>query len=144
MPVERLSAALADRYTLECELGQGGMATVYLAHDLKHDRKVAVKVLKPELATVIGAERVVQQIRTPAALQHPHILPLFDSGEADTFLFYVMPYVERESRRDRLNQGGELPIHDITRILSEVADALACAHARGVVHRDVKPTRSSP
>ena len=93
-PVDRLSAALADRYRIERELGAGGMATVYLADDLKHDRKVAVKVLRPELAAVLGAERFVQEIKTTAALQHPHILPLFDSGETDGFLYYVMPYIE--------------------------------------------------
>ncbi len=99
-PPDRLTAALADRYTIEGELGQGGMATVYLAQDLKHDRKVAVKVLRPELAAVIGAERFLQEIKVTANLQHPHILPLHDSGEADSFLYYVMPYVEGESLRD--------------------------------------------
>ena len=98
---ERLTAALADRYRIERELGQGGMATVYLAQDLKHDRKVAVKVLKPELAAVLGADRFVVEIKTTASMSHPHILPLFDSGEADGFLFYVMPYVEGETLRDR-------------------------------------------
>ena len=102
--MDGLSAALADRYRLERELGQGGMATVYLAEDLRHDRKVAVKVLRPELAAVIGAERFLSEIRTTANLQHPHILPLFDSGEADGFLFYVMPYVEGESLREKLDR----------------------------------------
>src|SRR6476620_2311134 len=106
--VDRLTAALADRYRIERELGQGGMATVYLAQDLKHDRKVALKVLKPELAAVIGAERFVAEIRTTAALQHPHILPLFDSGRAEEFLYYVMPYVEGESLRDKLNREKQL------------------------------------
>src|ERR1041385_575868 len=101
---DRLRAALADRYTLERELGQGGMATVYLAHDIRHDRNVAIKVLKPELAAVLGAERFVQEITTTAALQHPHILPLYDSGQADGQLFYVMPYLAEESLRDRLNR----------------------------------------
>ena len=100
----RLSAALADRYRIERELGQGGMATVYLAEDLKHDRKVAIKVLKPELAAVFGAERFVQEIKTTAALSHPHILPLFDSGTADGFLYYVMPYIEGETIREKLNR----------------------------------------
>ena len=100
--LDRLAAALADRYRLDRELGAGGMATVYLAHDLKHDRKVAIKVLRPELAAVIGAERFLAEIKTTANLQHPHILPLFDSGAADSFLFYVMPFVEGESLRDRL------------------------------------------
>jgi hypothetical protein len=107
---ERLKAALADRYLLERELGEGGMATVYLAQDVKQHRQVAVKVLKPELAAVIGAERFLQEIHVTAHLQHPHILPLFDSGEADSFLFYVMPYLEGESLRDRLNREKQLLI----------------------------------
>jgi eukaryotic-like serine/threonine-protein kinase len=143
---DRLTAALADRYRLERELGQGGMATVYLAQDLKHDRKVAVKVLRPELAAVIGAERFLSEIKTTANLQHPHILPLFDSGEAGkresgegTFLYYVMPYVEGESLRDRLNREKQLPINDAVRIATEVASALDYAHRHGVIHRDIKP-----
>jgi len=139
MPVERLAEALADRYRLERELGAGGMATVYLAEDLRHHRHVAVKVLRPELAAVIGAERFLAEIRTTANLQHPHILPLFDSGEADHFLFYVMPYVEGESLRDRLRRETQLPIADATRIAGEVASALDYAHRHGVVHRDIKP-----
>jgi serine/threonine-protein kinase len=139
MPVERLAEALADRYRLERELGAGGMATVYLAEDLRHHRHVAVKVLRPELAAVIGAERFLAEIRTTANLQHPHILPLFDSGEADHFLFYVMPYVEGESLRDRLRRETQLPIPDATRIAGEVASALDYAHRHGVVHRDIKP-----
>ena len=135
----RLSAALADRYRLERELGQGGMATVYLAQDLKHDRKVAVKVLRPELAAVIGAERFLSEIKTTANLQHPHILPLFDSGEADGFLFYVMPYVEGETVRDRMNREKQLPVADAVRIASEVAAALDYAHRHNVIHRDIKP-----
>jgi Tol biopolymer transport system component/tRNA A-37 threonylcarbamoyl transferase component Bud32 len=135
----RLTAALADRYRLERELGQGGMATVYLAEDLKHDRRVAVKVLRPELAAVLGAERFVQEIKTTAALQHPHILPLFDSGTADGFLFYVMPYVEGETLRTRLEREGQLGIAEAVRITTDVADALDYAHRRGVVHRDIKP-----
>jgi Tol biopolymer transport system component len=135
----RLSAALADRYRVERELGAGGMATVYLAQDLKHDRKVAVKVLRPELAAVIGAERFLSEIKTTANLQHPHILPLFDSGAADSFLFYVMPFIEGESLRDRLNREKQLPINDAVRIATEVAGALDYAHRHGVIHRDIKP-----
>jgi serine/threonine-protein kinase len=138
-PLDRLAQGLGDRYRLERELGAGGMATVYLAEDLKHDRRVAIKVLRPELAAVIGAERFLSEIKTTANLQHPHILPLFDSGECDSFLFYVMPYVEGESLRDRLTRDKQLPIPDAVRIAGEVADALDYAHKRGVVHRDIKP-----
>jgi serine/threonine-protein kinase len=138
-PLDRLAAALADRYRLERELGAGGMATVYLAQDLKHDRRVAIKVLRPELAAVIGAERFLSEIRTTANLQHPHILPLFDSGECDGLLYYVMPYVEGESLRDRLVREKQLPLPEALRIAAEVADALDYAHKRGVVHRDIKP-----
>ncbi len=138
-PLPRLVASLADRYRLERELGQGGMATVYLAQDLKHDRKVAVKVLRPELAAVIGAERFLSEIKTTANLQHPHILPLFDSGEADGFLFYVMPYVEGETVRDRMNREKQLPVADAVRIACEVASALDYAHRHNVIHRDIKP-----
>jgi serine/threonine-protein kinase len=137
--LERLGTALADRYRLERELGAGGMATVYLAHDLKHDRQVAIKVLRPELAAVIGAERFLSEIRTTANLQHPHILPLHDSGEADSFLFYVMPFIEGESLRDRLEREKQLPVADAVRIAAEVAGALDYAHRRGVIHRDIKP-----
>jgi serine/threonine protein kinase len=136
---DRLKAALADRYGVERELGAGGMATVYLAADLRHDRKVALKVLKPELAAVLGAERFVQEIKTTASLQHPHILPLFDSGEADGFLFYVMPYVEGETIRDKLDREAQLGIDEAVRITCEVADALDYAHRNGVIHRDIKP-----
>ena len=136
---ERLASALADRYRIERELGAGGMATVYLAQDLKHDRKVAVKVLRPELAAVIGAERFLSEIKTTANLQHPHILPLFDSGAADSFLFYVMPFIEGESLRDRLNREKQLPINDAVRIATEVAGALDYAHRHNVIHRDIKP-----
>jgi len=135
----RLTKALASRYRLERELGSGGMATVYLAEDVKHHRKVAVKVLKPELAATLGAERFSKEIETVAGFQHPHILPLLDSGHVAGFLYYVMPYVEGESLRDRLARQGELPIHDAVKVLVEVTDALAYAHARGVVHRDIKP-----
>ena len=137
--VTRLAAALADRYRIERELGAGGMATVYLAQDLKHDRKVAIKVLRPELAAVIGAERFLSEIRTTANLQHPHILPLFDSGAADCFLFYVMPFIEGESLRDRLHREKQLPVADAVRIATEVAGALDYAHRHGVIHRDIKP-----
>jgi tRNA A-37 threonylcarbamoyl transferase component Bud32 len=135
----RMAAALADRYRIERELGQGGMATVYLAEDLKHNRKVAIKVLKPELAAVLGAERFVQEIKTTAALSHPHILPLFDSGEADGFLYYVMPYIEGETLREKLNRETQLSIDEAVKITTEVADALDYAHRHGVIHRDIKP-----
>jgi hypothetical protein len=138
-PVQRLNAALEGRYRIEHKLGEGGMATVYLADDLKHDRKVAVKVLKPELAAVVGAERFLAEIKTTANLQHPHILPLHDSGEADGFLFYVMPYIEGESLRERLERERQLPVDEAVRIATDVAEALHTAHERGVVHRDVKP-----
>jgi serine/threonine-protein kinase len=135
----RLRTAFADRYRLENEIGAGGMATVYLAQDLRHDRKVAVKVLRPELAAVIGAERFLAEIKLTANLQHPHILPLFDSGEADSFLFYVMPFVAGETLRDRLRREKQLPVPDAVRIAGEVASALDYAHRHGVVHRDIKP-----
>ncbi|HEY4101162.1 MAG TPA: protein kinase [Gemmatimonadales bacterium] len=138
-PSTALRASLSDRYTIERELGQGGMATVYLAHDIKHDRKVAIKVLKPELAAVLGADRFVQEIRTTAALQHPHILPLFDSGVAGTFLYYVMPYIEGETLRSKLDRETQLGINESVKITTEVADALDYAHRHGVIHRDVKP-----
>jgi serine/threonine-protein kinase len=135
----RLNAALANRYRIERELGQGGMATVYLAADLKHDRKVALKVLKPELAAVLGAERFVVEIKTTASLQHPHILPLFDSGIADGFLYYVMPFIQGETLRDKLNRETQLGVDEAVRIAREVADALDYAHGKGVIHRDIKP-----
>jgi serine/threonine protein kinase len=135
----RLTAALADRYRLERELGQGGMATVYLAQDLKHNRKVAIKVLKPELAAVLGADRFVQEIQTTAARQHPHILPLFDSGRADGFLYYVMPYIEGETLRTKLDREKQLGVDEAVTITTEVADALDYAHRHGVIHRDIKP-----
>ena len=138
-PSDRLAAALADRYRIERELGAGGMAIVYLAQDLKHDRKVALKVLKPELAAVLGAERFVVEIKTTASLQHPHILPLFDSGTADGFLYYVMPFIEGETLRDKLNRETQLGVDEAVRIAREVADALAYAHGKGVIHRDIKP-----
>ena len=135
----RLASALSDRYRIERELGQGGMATVYLAFDIKHDRKVALKVLKPELAAVLGAERFVVEIKTTASLSHPHILPLFDSGTADGFLFYVMPFVEGETLRTKLDRETQLGIDEAIRIATEVADALHYAHQHGVIHRDIKP-----
>ena len=138
-PVTRLNAALQGRYRIEREIGEGGMATVYLADDLKHERKVALKVLKPELAAVVGAERFLAEIKTTANLQHPHILPLFDSGEADSFLFYVMPYVEGESLRQRLDREHQLPVDEAVRIASDVTEALHAAHEQGVIHRDIKP-----
>ena len=138
-PVTRLNAALEGRYTIERELGAGGMATVYLAEDVRHHRKVALKVLRPDLAATLGPDRFLREIEIAAALTHPHILPLHDSGEADGFLFYVLPYIEGESLRDRLLREGELPIAEAVRILRDVVDALAHAHDNGVVHRDIKP-----
>jgi serine/threonine-protein kinase len=131
--------ALADRYIVEREIGRGGMATVYLAQDLKHNRPVAVKVLHPELATVLGPQRFLREIEITARLQHPHILPVHDSGEAGGFLFYVMPYVEGESMRDLFKRRGQLPLEEAVRFVREVAGALSYAHAREVVHRDIKP-----
>jgi serine/threonine-protein kinase len=136
---DRLAAALSDRYRLERELGAGGMATVYLAEDLRHGRKVAIKVLRPELAAVIGADRFVREIRTIAALQHPHILGLIDSGEVGGTAYFVMPFVEGESLRDRLIREKQLPIADAVRVATEVASALDYAHRHGVIHRDIKP-----
>ena len=138
-PVTRLNAALEGRYRIERELGEGGMATVYLADDIKHERKVALKVLKPELAAVVGAERFLAEIKTTANLTHPNILPLHDSGEADGFLFYVMPYVEGETLRDRLDREHQLPVDDAVQIAKDVAEALDYAHGHGVIHRDIKP-----
>jgi serine/threonine-protein kinase len=138
-PSARISGALAAQYRLEQEIGAGGMATVYLAEDLRHDRRVALKVLRPELAAVIGAERFLAEIKLTANLQHPHILPLFDSGMADSFLYYVMPFVEGESLRDRLTREKQLPVEDAVRLASEVASALDYAHRHGVIHRDIKP-----
>ena len=134
-----LATALEDRYRIERELGQGGMATVYLAQDLRHDRKVAIKVLRPELAAVIGAERFLREIKTIANLQHPHILGLIDSGEVNGTAYYVMPFVEGESLRDRLTRQKQLAIPEAVRIATEVAGALDYAHRHGVIHRDIKP-----
>jgi eukaryotic-like serine/threonine-protein kinase len=137
--LERLQAALTDRYRIERELGSGGMAIVFLAQDLKHRRQVALKVLRAELAATLGTDRFFREIEVAAKLQHPHILPLHDSGEAQGFLYYVMPFVDGENLRGRLTRRGELPVHDAVKLLAEVADALAYAHAHGVVHRDIKP-----
>jgi eukaryotic-like serine/threonine-protein kinase len=137
--LSRLQGALEDRYRIEREIGAGGMATVYLAHDLRHDRRVALKLMRPELSAVIGAERFLAEIKLTANLQHPHILPLFDSGEADGCLFYVMPFVEGESLRERLTREKQLPVPEAVRIAAEVASALDYAHRHGVVHRDIKP-----
>ena len=149
--LDRLKTALADRYLIEREIGRGGMAMVYLAHDVKHDRKVAVKVLRPELSASIGADRFLREIKIAASLNHPHILPLLDSGAAEerpsdrpsdrppAFLYYVMPHVEGESLREKLSEEGELPVLDAVRMLRDITDALAHAHEHGVVHRDIKP-----
>jgi serine/threonine protein kinase len=137
---DKLKAALADRYAIEREIGEGGMATVYLADDLKHERKVALKVLKPELAAVMGAERFLTEIKTTANLQHPHILPLYDSGEADGFLYYVMPYIDEETLADRLDREKQLPVGEAVRLATDVAEALHSAHGQGVIHRDIKPS----
>jgi serine/threonine-protein kinase len=137
--LDRLTRALADRYAIEREIGRGGMATVYLAADLRHNREVAVKVMNPELAAAVGPDRFLREIEIAAKLAHPHILPVYDSGEADGFLYFVMPFVEGESLRDRLDRERQLPIDDAIQLTREVADALAFAHERGVIHRDVKP-----
>ena len=138
-PLDRLTTALGDRYALERQVGEGGMATVYLARDLKHARKVAIKVLRPELSVSLGADRFLREIRVAANLQHPNILALYDSGEVDGLLYYVMPFVEGESLRDRLNREQQLPLHDALQITREAAEALAHAHQHGIVHRDIKP-----
>jgi eukaryotic-like serine/threonine-protein kinase len=138
-PLSDLSAAVAGRYRVERELGAGGMATVYLAEDVRHHRRVAIKVVRPELAAALGAERFLREITTTASLRHPHIVPLYDSGEGDGLLYYVMPFVEGESLRDRLRRQKQLPLDEALRITAEVADALTYAHARGVIHRDIKP-----
>jgi serine/threonine protein kinase len=135
----RLSATLAGRYTIERELGRGGMAHVFLAHDLRHDRSVALKVLRPELAAALGPERFLREIALAAPLAHPHILALLDSGDADGLLYYVMPHVEGESLRARLDRESQLPLDDTLRIGQEVAGALDYAHRHQVVHRDIKP-----
>jgi eukaryotic-like serine/threonine-protein kinase len=138
-PVNRLNVALEGRYAIEREIGEGGMATVYLADDLKHERKVALKVLKPELAAVVGAERFLAEIKTTAGLTHPNIVPLHDSGEADSFLFYVMPYIEGESLGDRLDREHQLPVDEAVKITTDLAEALDYAHRNKIIHRDIKP-----
>jgi serine/threonine protein kinase len=137
--LERSQAALAGPYALERELGRGGMASVYLARDVRHERPVAVKVLRPDIASAMGAERFLREIRLIARLQHPHILPLYDSGEADGLLYYVMPYIDGQSLRDWLTREQRLPLDDALQIAREVAEALAYAHAQNIVHRDIKP-----
>jgi serine/threonine-protein kinase len=135
----RFTSGLADRYRVERELARGGMATIYLAHDLRHDRPVAVKLLNPELTVYLAAQRFLAEIRVMAQLRHPHILPLFDSGQADDLLYYVMPYIEGETLRERIKRERQLPIDDAVRIATEVASALDHAHSRGIIHRDIKP-----
>ncbi len=137
--MDRLRTALSDRYTIERELGRGGMATVYLAEDLKHRRQVAIKLLDPELARALGSERFLREVEVTAKLTHPHILALYDSGEADGFLFYVMPYIEGETLRDRMNREGQFPLDDALQITRDVAAALSYAHSHDVIHRDIKP-----
>src|SRR2546422_1435132 len=137
--LQRLQSGLAGRYTLERELGHGGMATVYLARDSKHDRLVALKVLRPELAVALGPERFHREIMLVARLQHPHILSVYDSGEVAGQLWFTMPYVEGESLRERLDREKQLPLEDALRIAREAADALDYAHRHGVIHRDIKP-----
>ena len=138
-PLLSLKEALASSYRIERQLGEGGMATVYLATDLKHQRPVAIKVLRPELAQSIGPERFLREIEIAARLQHPNILALHDSGEAAGFLYYVMPYIEGESLRERILRSGAVPRAEAIRIAREVADALDYAHRQGIVHRDIKP-----
>ncbi len=137
--LDRLKVLLADRYLVERELGRGGMATVYLARDEKHDRQVALKVLHPELGAILGAERFLTEIKVTANLQHPHILPLHDSGEADGLLFYVMPYVEGETLRQLLKREHEMAIERAVELTRQVASALDYAHRHDVIHRDIKP-----
>jgi len=138
-PREQLQIALGSAYRIERELGAGGMATVYLAHDTRHDRQVALKVLKPELAESLGRDRFVREIRMAARLAHPHILPLYDSGETGGFVFFVMPVMQGQTLRDLLRKRRELPVDLATRLSTEVADALDYAHRHDVVHRDIKP-----
>src|SRR2546422_1446610 len=138
-PLARVQAALAGRYAIERELGRGGMATVYLAQDRKHHRKVAIKILKPELAAALGPERFLREIEIAAGLTHPHILPLHDSGEAGGLLYYVMPFVEGQTLRGRLEREKQLPLEDALAITRDIAEALSYAHSHSVVHRDIKP-----
>jgi serine/threonine-protein kinase len=136
---ERLESAMDGKYRIERKLGEGGMASVYLAEDIKHKRKIALKILKPELAAVIGAERFLSEIRTTANLQHPHILALFDSGSADGFLYYVMPFIDSETIEEKIDRERQLGVDEAVKIASQVADALDYAHRQGVIHRDIKP-----
>src|SRR6266540_2042768 len=138
-PLNQLKSSLADRYAIEREIGAGGMATVYLARDIRHDRLVALKLLNPELGAVLGVERFLSEIKVTANLQHPNLLPLFDSGEAEGLLFYVMPYVEGETLRARLDREKQLPVEEAIRIAVAIANALEYAHNHGVIHRDLKP-----
>ena len=138
-PITRLNTALEGRYRIERELGSGGMAVVYLADDLKHERKVALKVLRPNLGHAVGVERFLREIRTAAGISHPNILPLFGSGEADGLLYFVMPYLEGETLRHRMGREGQLPVEEVVRLVTEVGEALSRAHEAGVVHRDIKP-----
>ena len=137
--LERVREVFAERYAVEREIGRGGMATVYLANDLKHGRQVALKVLRPELTSALGGDRFPREIQTVAQLSHPHIVPLHDSGELGGLLYYVMPYVEGQTLRQRLKDEGPLPVHEVVRVLRNVADALSYAHHRDVIHRDIKP-----
>jgi serine/threonine-protein kinase len=136
---QKLQAVLAGRYTIERELGRGGMAIVYLAHDLRHDRTVAIKLLQPEITSSLTAERFLREIRITARLQHPNVLGLFDSGAEAGFCYYVMPYVEGETLRERLERQGPLPIAEAIGVAADLCEALAYAHSRGVIHRDIKP-----
>src|SRR5262249_54058230 len=138
MLVDQLNAALEGRYVIEREIGRGGMATVYLARDLKHQRRVALKLLEPELGAVLGADRFLSEIRAPANLQHPNLLPLFDSGAVDGLLFYVMPFVEGESLRHLIDRQKQIPVTETVRIAAAIASALDYAHRQGVIHRDLK------
>src|SRR5262245_47553441 len=137
--LDSLKSALADRYAVERQIGAGGMADVYLTHDVRHNRKVAIKVMHRDLAELVGVERFLREIETTAKLQHPHILPLFDSGSVDDTVFYVMPYVEGESLRARLKRETQLPLADVLRITAEIATGIDYAHRHGIVHRDIKP-----
>src|SRR4026209_1076538 len=139
LPVQRLRDSLSQSYSIDRELGKGGMATVYLAQDLKHDRVIALKVLHPDLAASLGPDRFLREIRLAARLNHPHILPLFDSGEADGFLYYVMPFIVGESLRDFHNRQGRIPIDQACAITRSIGGALDYAHRNQIVHRDIKP-----
>ncbi|KPJ97243.1 MAG: hypothetical protein AMS20_17270, partial [Gemmatimonas sp. SG8_28] len=137
--VEGLQEAVKDKFTIEREIGRGGMALVFLARDTRHDRPIALKVLRPELSASIGADRFLREIQIEASLQHPHILPLYDSGRTNGTLYYTMPYVDGETLRQRLEREKQLPLDDVVRITEDVSDAVSYAHSRGVVHRDLKP-----